>query len=208
VPIERLLVVGSGSVAAMFLPFWLNWMRYSYPRIQCQVVLTRSAQRFVTAEAVGMLTGRAAIADVWEAGTRPRSVHVELQRWAEAVVVYPATFHYLSRLALGLTDTPSLLALQCTDVPVGVAAAVPPGGWSGPVMRRHREALAARDNVVVVPPVPGRSMSDDSAGHQVDNLPAVISAVASVFAARAAASAVPAQRLDLVGGRDGAATGQ
>jgi phosphopantothenoylcysteine synthetase/decarboxylase len=156
---QRLLVVGSGSVSAAFLPFWLNWVRHTYPELTVQVVLTRSAQRFVTGDALSGLTGRAVLTDEWPVGPNPRALHVHLAQWPQAIAVYPATMHLLARFALGLADTPTLLALHCTKVPIALAAALPPGCWDSPAMARHRTTLAELDNVAVLPPVPGLSMT-------------------------------------------------
>ena len=170
---RRLLVIGTGSLSVTFLPFWLNWLRMSYPALQTQVVLTRSAQRFVTAAAAAAFTGRDVLTDEWPPGSGAR--HVELAEWADAVAVYPVTLHYLARLALGLADSPSLLALQCLAVPVALAPALPPGGWGSPAVTRHVAALRERPNIAIAPPVPGRSVTtgrDD--GWTAAAFPAVI----------------------------------
>ena len=73
--------------------------------------------------------------------------------------MYPATMHFLARLALGLADTPALLALQCTQAPIGLAPALPPGGWESPALERHLQVLEQRRNVVVAPPRPGLSVT-------------------------------------------------
>jgi phosphopantothenoylcysteine decarboxylase/phosphopantothenate--cysteine ligase len=179
IPVTRLLVVGTGSVSAMFLPYWLNWLRHVNPTVQCQVVLTRSAQRFVAPEGVGLLTGRPVLTDAWTESAKPRALHVELAAWAEAIAVYPASMQYLARLALGMADTPTLLAAQCSTAPIALAAALPPGGWTSPAMRRHREALAGRPNTAVLPPVAGTSMSSGNQdGNQVDSFPALLALLA------------------------------
>jgi hypothetical protein len=155
---RRLLLIGTGSIGVAFLPFWLNWLRSSYPELAIRPVVTRSAERFVTRGALSALAGVPAALDAWP--DQPTSgLHVELADWPDTVLVYPATLHYLGRLALGLGDTPTLLALQCTAAIIGLAPGLPPGGWDSPAMRQHREALARRTNVVIAPPQPGRSIT-------------------------------------------------
>jgi hypothetical protein len=156
---RRLLVVGTGSVSVTFLPFWLNWLRLSYPELQTQVVLTRSAQRFVTPSAAAAFTSRPVLPDVWPDEPAAGARHVELAEWADAVAVYPATLHFIARLALGLADSPALLALQCSRAPVALAPALPPGGWGSPAVTQHVRALQARGNVAIAPPVPGPSIT-------------------------------------------------
>ncbi|GAB7182140.1 hypothetical protein ATKI12_1971 [Kitasatospora sp. Ki12] len=156
--LERLLIVVTGSAYAWSLPYWLDWLRLNHPGVEVRVVLTRSAERFVTRQVIAARTGGTVWSDSWpedEATAR----HVEWARWAQAIVVYPATVHFLARLALGLADSPALLAAQSTRAPVVVAPALPPGALDGDAFRGHWATLAARPNVVLVPPVPGRSLT-------------------------------------------------
>ncbi|MFF6774200.1 flavoprotein [Streptomyces sp. NPDC012637] len=155
--IRRLLLVVTGSTTAAGLPQWLTWLRQGYPGLTVRVVMSRSAQRFVTPLSLGLRADGPVDTDAWEECDEAR--HVEYAQWAEAVLVYPATFHFTARLALGLADTPALLALQCTDALVAVAPSLPPGGFDSPAFRRHWAELASRPNVVLVPPVPGYSLT-------------------------------------------------
>ena len=155
---SRLLYIGTGSLTVTHMPFWLNWLSIAYPDLKLRLVVTRSAERFVTRAALAPLAGGGEVLlDVWPERPAPTALHVELAEWAEVVLVYPATLHYLARLAVGLADTPSLLAVQCTTAPVVVAPTLPPGAAASPVYRRHVAALAERPNVRVVPPVPAVS---------------------------------------------------
>ncbi|MFF9653604.1 flavoprotein [Streptomyces sp. NPDC014622] len=151
--VTRLLLVATGSTAAAWLPVWAEWLRVAYPALTVRAVVTRSAERFVTRQALAARLGSETLLDVWPDEPSVQARHVELAAWAEAVVVYPATFGFIARLALGLADSPALLAAQCTDVPLGVAPALPPGGTTSPAYRAHVALLEARPNVVVGPPV-------------------------------------------------------
>jgi len=151
--IERLLLVVTGSVSAAHMPFWINWLGGTYPGLETKTVLTRSAQRFVTRHALSSGPGRCEVfTDTWpEEESNAR--HVEWGEWAQAVLVYPASFHFLARLALGLADTPALLAAQCATAPVVVAPALPPGGWQSPACVGHVTALRSRPNTEVLTPL-------------------------------------------------------
>ncbi|MEU8383106.1 flavoprotein [Streptosporangium sp. NPDC048865] len=151
---ERLLLLATGSLGAAFLPYWLNWLRHGYPGLEVRVVLTRSAERFVTRQSVAAITGREVPLDVWPQSPEPGSPHVEYASWPDTVLVYPATYHFLSRLAGGLGDTPALLALQCTPALIGIAPALPPGATDSHAYRNNLAALRERPNVVVADPVP------------------------------------------------------
>jgi phosphopantothenoylcysteine decarboxylase/phosphopantothenate--cysteine ligase len=156
---RRLLLIGSGAVNVAFLPFWLNWLTLSYPQLEIQIVLTRSAEKFVTRAALTALAHHEVLPDAWPDEPQPGARHVELVEWADAVAVFPATMHFLARLALGVADTPALLALQCTPAPIVLAPALPPYGWQSPAVTGHVAALRRRPNVVIAPPRPGPSVT-------------------------------------------------
>ncbi|MFE1030059.1 flavoprotein [Streptomyces sp. NPDC058818] len=154
---RRLLVIGTGSVTAAHLPFWASWLKAGHPGTEVRYVLTGAASRFVTREALTAIGGCDVLTDRWPDEPEPRARHVDLAQWPDAVVVLPATLNYLARLATGLGDSPSVLALQCTRAAIALAPALPPGGAESVAYAEHTARLRARRNVVVVPPHPGRS---------------------------------------------------
>ncbi|WP_333736244.1 flavoprotein [Streptomyces sp. IBSBF 2806] len=154
--LSRLLLIVTGSYSAANMPFWLTWLNEVYPHLQVKVVVTTSAERFVTLQGLSSHRFGDALRDEWPLDDS-HARHVEWAQWADGILVYPATFHFLARLALGLVDSPALLAAQCTTAPVIVAPGLPPGGWQSPACAGHVAALSTRPNTVVVPPRPGVS---------------------------------------------------
>ncbi|QLE72818.1 phosphopantothenoylcysteine decarboxylase [Streptomyces rectiverticillatus] len=154
---RRVLVVGTGALSVSFLPFWINWLQDSFPALEKRIALTRSARRFVSPDAIAALSRQDVFTDDWDSAPPGKAPHVELAAWADLVLVHPATVHFLSRYALGLADTPVLLALQTTRAVVGVAPALPPAAQHSPVVQGHLAALRARPGVVVAPTVPAES---------------------------------------------------
>lgn len=161
--VRRLLVVGTGALGVTFLPYWLNWLRLTYPHVDTRTVVTKGAQRFVTRTALSAVAGHETLADNWDGdGDAPQdALHVELAQWPEAIAVYPCSMHYLGRLALGLTESPSLLALQCTSAFIGVAPAVPPGGIESLAFQQHVSAVRKQPKLAMVPPRPAPSSASE-----------------------------------------------
>ncbi|RDI43476.1 flavoprotein [Nocardia mexicana] len=166
---RRLVLVITGSVYADNMPFWLSWLQDNHPDLQLRVVITRSAQRFVTRQALQLRTRGEVSVDEWPEDSASAR-HVELSQWAEAIAVYPATFHFIARLATGFGDSPALLAAQCFSGPIAIAPALPPGGFQSPAFRSHWRALGDRRNVVLLPPHEGRSAETGKPGAWVPPL--------------------------------------
>lgn len=173
----RLTVVCTGSVNAANLPWWIAGLRLTTDDVDVRVVVTRSAARFVSLDALSVISGRPALLDAWPDGA-VRALHVDLVEWSDAFAVYPATAHSIARLAHGMTDTPSMLALQSTRAPIVVAPALPEGILDSPALRRNLAALAEWENLTLAAPVKGRSWTTGRDGaavppplpHLVDDL--------------------------------------
>ena len=174
----RLLYIATGGIQAMFLPMWLSWLRDNYPHTEIRYILTASARRFAATTAVAA-AGGAGLPTINTWPDEPdRALHVELASWPDAVLIHPATMHFIARLSLGLADTPALLALQCTRAPIAVCPALPPNGHTNPAYQRHITELSQRDNLTNIPPIPGMSMSTGEYGvGTVAPLPHAISAL-------------------------------
>ncbi|MFF8987685.1 flavoprotein [Streptomyces globisporus] len=154
---ERILVVGTGALGVAFLPFWINWLGNSFPEMEKRVALTRSACRFVSPDAVAVLSGKEVFIDDWNAFSGVDVPHVEIAEWADLILVHPATLNFVGRFALGVADTPLMVALQTTRALVGVAPSLPPGALGSPVVQGHLAALRERPGVVLAPTIPARS---------------------------------------------------
>ncbi|MCX5195983.1 phosphopantothenoylcysteine decarboxylase [Streptomyces sp. NBC_00249] len=181
---RRVLVVGTGALGVAFLPFWINWLRNAHPETELRVALTRSALRFVSADAISVLSGTEVFVDDWSTVSGTGVPHVELARWADLVLVHPATLHFVGRYALGITDTPLMLALQSTEALVGVAPSLPPAAHLNPVVRGHLDVLRSRPGVVLAPTVPAVSAST---GELEDGGSAPLNELYELCAARAGA---------------------
>lgn len=106
-----------------------------------QVAMTAGAQRFITPLTLQALSGNRVHTNLLDAEAEAGMGHIELARWAEQVLVAPATADFLARLAHGRADDlPAALCLA-TRAPLSVAPAMNSAMW---------EASATRDNVATL----------------------------------------------------------
>ena len=89
-----------------------------------QVVMTAGAQAFVTPLTFQAVSGREVRSDLWDHAAEAAMSHIELARWADLILVAPASADFLAHLAHGLAD--NLLTTMClaSDAPVAVAPAM------------------------------------------------------------------------------------
>lgn len=118
-----------------------------------RVVMTASAQRFVTPLTFQALSGRPALTSLWDAGGDGMD-HIHLSRGADLVLVAPASADFLARLAHGRAD--DLLSSLCLarTCPLAVAPAMNREMWAAAATRRNLDQLHV-DGITVLGPAAG-----------------------------------------------------
>jgi len=147
----------SGGIAAYKACFIVRQLRESGHEVV--VVPTEAALRFVGAPTWEALSGRPVSTSVWS--DVPTVAHVELGRWAELVIVAPATADLLARASAGIADdllTTSLLTATC---PVLMCPAMHTEMWQHPATQANVSTLQRR-GVHILPPDSGRLTGADS----------------------------------------------
>ncbi len=136
----RVLVGISGGIAA----YKLGWVisQLSQAGLQVRVILTHSAQAFISPLTVATLSRHPAYTDeqFWQA-SQPRPLHISLGEWADVFLIAPLSAHTLAKLAHGLADnllTNTVLASTC---PVLVAPAMNTDMWQQPAVQRNWQTL-------------------------------------------------------------------
>ena len=124
-----------------------------------RVVPTASALRFVGAPTWEALSGHPVSDSVWS--DVPAVPHVSLGRWADIVVVAPASANLLARAAAGMSDDLLTASLLTTTGPVLMAPAMHTEMWEHPATRANVATLRSR-GVQVVEPAVGRLTGADS----------------------------------------------
>src|SRR5688500_1275609 len=93
---QRVLLCVCGGIAAYKAADLVRRLREA--GAQVQVAMTENAQRFVGAQTFQALSGHPVRASLWDAQAEAAMGHLELARWAEKVVVAPATANMLAKL--------------------------------------------------------------------------------------------------------------
>jgi phosphopantothenoylcysteine decarboxylase / phosphopantothenate---cysteine ligase len=139
---KRILLGVTGGIAAYKSPDLVRRLRERGAEVQ--VVMTAGAREFVTATTFQAVSGRTVRSDLWDAAAEAAMGHIELARWADAVLIAPASADFLARLATGQAD--DLLATLClaTAAPTVVAPAMNHLMWAHAATRANIATLTAR----------------------------------------------------------------
>lgn len=125
-------------------------------------VLTEAATRFVTSLTFDALAGRRAGSSLW--GGDDPIPHTTLGRWADAVVVAPATADLIARYAAGIADDLLTATLLATEAPVLVAPAMHHEMWNHPATVENVATLRGRGVVVIEPDAGPLAGGDEGQG--------------------------------------------
>jgi len=139
---RRILLGVSGGIAAYKSPDLVRRLRQRGAEVQ--VVMTAGAQRFVTPTTFQAVSGREVRAELWDPAAEASMGHIELARWADYVLIAPATADCLARLAAGRADDLLTTLVLATEAPIGVAPAMNRIMWSKRVTQANVAALRER----------------------------------------------------------------
>jgi len=153
---RRILLGVTGSIAAYKAADLAS--RLTQAGAQVDVLLTESAQRFVSALTFQSVTGRRAYteADLW--GTEAHVLHVGLAQGADLLAIAPATADTLAKLAQGRADTLLTLTALAATCPLLLAPAMDAGMYGHPATQANLEILRSR-GAILVGPAEGRMAS-------------------------------------------------
>jgi phosphopantothenoylcysteine decarboxylase/phosphopantothenate--cysteine ligase len=135
---------------------------------EVRVVLTEHAAHFVSATTFQALSGQAVRTSLWDAQAEAAMGHIELARWAERIVIAPASADILARLAHGLAD--DLLTTLClaSPAPLSVAPAMNQQMWAHPAVQANLAILRERGVQVLGPDAGEQACGDVGAGRMLE----------------------------------------
>ncbi len=139
---RRILLGVSGGIAAYKSPDLVRRLRERGAEVQ--VVMTDSAREFVTPLTFQAVSGREVRTDLFDAAAEAAMGHIELARWADLILVAPATADFMARLAGG--EAGDLLSTTClaTSAPVALAPAMNRQMWANSVTQQNAGRLRER----------------------------------------------------------------
>jgi phosphopantothenoylcysteine decarboxylase/phosphopantothenate--cysteine ligase len=116
-----------------------------------QVVMTKSAQEFVTPLTFEALSGNKVHTDLFDLTEQHGMGHIQLARWADVVVLAPATANLLTKLARGIAEDLLTTLVLAADVPVLIAPAMNVSMWQSDATQANVDILKERGFSVLEP---------------------------------------------------------
>jgi phosphopantothenoylcysteine decarboxylase/phosphopantothenate--cysteine ligase len=129
-------------------------------------IMTQAAQEFLGPRTLAAITGHQPLMGFFPA--EEVSPHTGLARWADVIVIAPATTATIARLAGGISDDLLVGTVLAAEVPVIVAPAMHTEMWKHPSTRRNIEVLRSDGYIVVGPDSGPLAGGDEGPGRLVE----------------------------------------
>jgi len=198
---DKQIILGiTGGIAAYKTPELVR--RLTDRGAAVQVVMTQSAAEFVTSTALQAVSGRSVRDSLWDKDAEAAMGHIELARWADLVLIAPATAEFMSRLTHG--SAADLLSTLClaTTAPVALAPAMNHVMWNHAAVQSNKATLEER-GVRMLGPASGAQACGESGMGRMLETDRIAEDIASMFRSDAepAAVAINAVRSETLAGR-------
>ena len=179
---RRVLLCVCGAIAAYKAVELVRRLRDAGAEVQ--VAMTAAAQRFVDAQSFQAVSHRTVRHSLWDAAAEAAMGHLELARWADLVIVAPATANTIAKLAHGLADDLVSTVCLATEAPLAIAPAMNHRMWLHPATQANVDLLRAR-GVQVLGPDTGLLAEGESGPGRLREPEAIVADLAGRLAAGA-----------------------
>ena len=161
-PKVRVLLGVTGGIAAYKSPDLVR--RLIERGADVQVIMTSAAQRFVSPMTFQAVSGRPTRSDLWDSAAEAAMGHIELARWAQIVLVAPASADFISRLAAGRADDLLCTVCMATEAPIMLAPAMNRIMWANKATQANVATVSSRGMRILGPASGNQACGEVGAG--------------------------------------------
>jgi phosphopantothenoylcysteine decarboxylase/phosphopantothenate--cysteine ligase len=155
---KRVLLGVSGGIAAYKAPDLVR--KLTAKGAEVRVVLTASAEHFVSPLSLQAVSGNTVSNDLLDPAAEAAMGHIELAKWADYLLIAPATANLLAKMANGIADDLLTTLYLATIAKVVIAPAMNQQMWKAPSVTRNVHQLQ-QDGVTFFGPASGEQACGD-----------------------------------------------
>jgi phosphopantothenoylcysteine decarboxylase/phosphopantothenate--cysteine ligase len=163
---KRIVLGVSGGIAAYKSAELIRRLRDAGAEVQ--VVMTAAAQQFITPLTLQALSGNPVHTDLLDPSAEAAMGHIELARWADLVLIAPASADCIARLAQGIAN--DLLTTLClaTKAPLAIAPAMNQQMWAASALQANLMVLRERRVAIFGPAAGAQACGDVGEGRMLE----------------------------------------
>lgn len=163
---KRILLGITGGIAAYKILELIR--RLKEQQAQVKVILTAGAKEFITPLSVQALLGERIYDTLLSAENEAAMSHIELARWAQVLLVAPATAHFMAKYANGLADDLLSTVALATTAKIIVAPAMNQQMWQHPATQQNLNTLQQRGTIICGPAIGSQACGENGPGRMVE----------------------------------------
>ncbi len=135
---------------------------------QVRVVMTSAAKAFITPLTMQAVSGNPVSDDLLDPAAEAAMGHIELAKWADLILITPASADLMARLAQGMAN--DLLTTLClaSAAPTVISPAMNQQMWAAPATQRNLEQLKKDGRFIIGPGVGEQACGDVGAGRMLE----------------------------------------
>lgn len=149
---KQIIVIVTGGIAAYKAAYFVRELVKQGAVVR--VVMTSSAQQFITPFTFEVLTQQPVMTDMFHPIKAGSVQHIEWAQWADLIFVVPATANLIAKMAQGIADDAALTIILASQAQKVVAPAMNDQMWENPATQRNIQQLQ-HDNILVIMPTTG-----------------------------------------------------
>ncbi len=163
---KHILLGITGGIAAYKCPDLVRHLKKA--GAQVRVVMTESASHFVTPMTLQALSGNAVSRDLFDPSAELSMSHIELAKWADLLLIAPATANIIAKMANGIAD--DLLSTICLATPAKlvIAPAMNQQMYKAAATQQNLASLASRNTLILGPDDGFQACGDFGPGRMVE----------------------------------------
>ncbi len=135
---------------------------------EVRVVMTTAATQFVTPLTFQALSGNRVHTQLLDSESEAGMGHIALARWADALLVAPASANFLAKLTYGLADDLLSTVILATSAPIAVAPAMNQQMWANPATQHNIQKLRQRDVLIYGPGQGSQACGEEGLGRMLE----------------------------------------
>lgn len=143
---------------------------------EVKVMMTQSAHQFVNPLLMQALSGNEVRTDLFDVQAERAMGHIELARWADYLVIAPASANFIAKMAQGVADDLLSTLYLVAEIPVLVCPAMNHSMWAHPATQANCQLLQNR-GVILVGPEEGSQACGEQGLGRVSEAAQIISAL-------------------------------
>ena len=163
---KRIVLGVGGGIAAYKSAELIRRLRDQGAEVQ--VVMTAGGQEFITPLTLQALSGNPVHLELLDPAAEAAMGHIELARWADLVLIAPATADLMARLAQGLANDLLSTLVLATDAPVALAPAMNQAMWRDPATQANAATLQQRGLHLFGPGAGSQACGDIGLGRMLE----------------------------------------